>query len=102
MNILITGAWNQAKENIPQIENMGHKIIFTQQEQDPLPCEYSWPEVTICNNLFQYHNIEKFKNLKFIQSTAAGLDRMPMEYITENNIKLNVSKTCIASLLQNL
>ena len=32
--------------------------------------------------------ISKFKNLKFIQLTSAGLDRVPAEYIKSKNISL--------------
>ena len=46
-------------------------------------------ECVICNGLFLYHPIEKFINLKYIQLTSAGYDRVPMEYINEHNININ-------------
>ena len=42
MNLLITGAWQEAKENIEKIRNMGHEVVFLQQEKEPLPCDYTW------------------------------------------------------------
>ena len=59
MNLLITGAWQEAKENIEKIRNMGHEVVFLQQEKEPLPCDYTWVEGVICNGLFLYHPYEK-------------------------------------------
>ena len=33
MNLLITGAWQQAQEHITELEQMGHKVAFLQQEK---------------------------------------------------------------------
>lgn len=89
MNILITGAWQEAEKSINTIENMGHKVVFLQYEKDELPCDYEWVEGVICNGLFLHHSIEKFINLKYIQLTSAGYDRVPMEYVKQHNIKIN-------------
>ena len=89
MNILITGAWQEAEKSINTIEIMGHKVLFLQYEKDELPCDYEWVEGVICNGLFLHHSIEKFINLKYIQLTSAGYDRVPMEYVYEHNIKIN-------------
>lgn len=89
MNILVTGAWQQAQNHTGDIEKMGHKVIFMQQEKDQLPCEYSWVEGVICNGLFLSHPIEKFANLRYIQLTSAGFDRVPMEYVKEHNIEIH-------------
>lgn len=89
MNILLTGAWQGAKENIKKIEAMGHKVKFMQFEKDELPCEYEWVEGVVCNGLFLSHPIEKFVNLKYIQLTSAGFDRVPMDYVNSHNITIN-------------
>ena len=89
MNILITGAWQEAEKSINTIENMGHKVVFLQYEKDELPCDYEWVEGVICNGLFLHHSIEKFVNLKYIQLTSAGYDRVSMEYVNQHNIKIN-------------
>lgn len=89
MNLLITGAWQSAKENIGKIEQMGHVVSFCQYEKDELPCEYEWVEGVICNGLFLYHPIERFSNLKYIQLTSAGFDRVPMEYVKEHDIEIH-------------
>lgn len=89
MNLLITGAWETAKDNICELEKMGHSVLFMQQEKDCLPCSYNWVEGVICNGLFLNHPIEKFENLRYIQLTSAGFDRVPMEYVHNHGIEIN-------------
>ena len=89
MNLLITGAWQEAKKYIETIEKMGHQVQFLQFEKDGLPCEYEWVEGIIGNGIFLSHPIEKFTNLKYIQLTSAGFDRVPMDYVREHEIKIN-------------
>lgn len=92
MNILVTGAWQDALKYINKIEEMGHKTVFLQYEKDELPCTCDWVEGVICNGLFLHHPIEGFINLKYIQLTSAGYDRVPMDYINEKNIAIHNAK----------
>lgn len=89
MNILLTGAWKAAEKYKPELEKLGHTIVFLQQEKDELPCSYDWVEGVVCNGLFLNHPIQKFTNLKYVQLTSAGYDRIPMEYIKEHNIEIH-------------
>lgn len=92
MNLLITGAWNHADRYMPDLEKQGHRIVFLQHEKNMLPCSYEWPEGVICNGLFLSHTIEKFTNLKYIQLTSAGMDRIPLDYIKEKGIIVHNAK----------
>ncbi len=92
MNLLITGAWQQAQEHSEQIRAFGHTVLYLQQEQDPLPCDPDWAEGIICNSLFQYHPIESFPNLRWIQLTSAGLDRVPLDVIRQKGIEIHNAK----------
>lgn len=92
MNLLITGAWSAAKTYIFEIENMGHQVVFMQQEKEPLPCDYAWVEGIICNGLFLTHPIEKFVNLHYIQLTSAGYDRVPMDYVEKKKMTVHNAK----------
>lgn len=92
MNLLITGAWQEAEENISRIVQLGHKVYFQQFEKDELPCSYDWVEGVICNGLFLNHPIDKFTNLRYIQLTSAGFDRIPMEYVKAHGIKIYNAK----------
>lgn len=89
MNLLITGAWGQAADYICEIEQQGHTVSFLQYEKDELPCDYAWVEGVICNGLFLTHPIEKFTNLKYIQLTSAGYDRVPLDYVEAHSIQIN-------------
>ena len=89
MNLLITGAWQQAAEHFEEIREMGHEIVFMQQEKDDLPCDPTWVEGIICNGLFLSHPIDRFTNLRYIQLTSAGFDRVPMDYVQEHNIEIH-------------
>lgn len=87
MNLLITGAWTN--KYIDEVGEMGHSVIFMQQEKDPLPCDYDWIEGVICNCLFLHHPISKFINLRYIQLTSAGYDRVPMDEVAVREIEIH-------------
>ena len=89
MNLLVTGAWADAKAHISELEAMGHSVCFLQYEKDNLPCEYSWVEGVICNGLFLSHPIEKFTNLRYIQLTSAGFDRVDTDYVKAHGIEIH-------------
>lgn len=89
MILLVTGAWQDAKNHIPELEKMGHEVIFQQYEKDPLPCPAEIIEGVICNGLFLDHKIEQFVNLRYIQLTSAGYDRVPVDYIRDRKIEIH-------------
>ena len=87
MKILLTGAFSYTENQLEILQNMGLDIDFLQYEKDKLDnCEIY--DAVVCNGLFLYNDIEKFKNLKYIQLTSAGFDRVPMDYVKNNNIKI--------------
>ena len=89
MNLLVTGAWQGAKDGIEQLKTLGHQVQFLQFEKDELPCSYEWVEGVICNGLFLSHPIERFTHLKYIQLTSAGFDRVDMQYVKKHNIEIH-------------
>ena len=89
MNLLVTGAWPDGKNCIAELEAMGHTVTFMQFEKDALPCSYDWAEGVICNSLFLTHPIEQFTNLRYIQLTSAGFDRVDMDYVKSHGIKIH-------------
>ena len=89
MNLLVTGAWSDGKNHIAELEAMGHNVTFMQYEKDELPCSYEWVEGVICNGLFLTHPIEKFTNLRYIQLTSAGFDRVDMDYVKSHGIEIH-------------
>ena len=88
MNLLITGAWNDGKNYIDEFKAMGHQVVFMQYEKDALPCAYDWVEGVVCNGLFISHPIENFRNLRYIQLTSAGFDRVDIDYVAAHGIEI--------------
>lgn len=89
MNLLITGAWSCDRAQLDEIVQLGHKVIFLQNEKDPLPVPYEQVEGVICNGLFLYHPLQKFTNLRYIQLTSAGYDRVAMDVVCEKHIEIH-------------
>lgn len=87
-NLLLTGAFKYRQEQIDALESLGYSIQFIQDEREEMDMDPSHIHAVICNGLFLYNDIEKFKNLKFIQVTSAGLDRLPMDYIRKKGIQV--------------
>lgn len=88
MKLLLTGAFKYGKNQLDMLKLLGFDIVFVQDESAPLQIEVSDIDAVVCNGLFLYNDIKKFKNLKFIQLTSAGLDRVPLNYIKERGIKI--------------
>lgn len=86
--LLLTGAFNYSQDQLNKLENLGYDITFVQDERMPLDIDVSAIDAVICNGLFIYNDISEFKSLKVIQLISAGLDRVPLDYINENGMKL--------------
>lgn len=89
MNLLVTGAWSCTKAQLDTLAQMGHQVTFMQYEKDLIPVPYESVEGVICNGLFLHHPIERFVNLRYIQLTSAGFDRVPMDYIRQHEIEIH-------------
>jgi len=92
MKLLITGAWKAQTEDLERLAALGHDIELMPDERGSLPQNIASFEGVICNGLFLYHDINLFQNLKYIQLTSAGYDRLPMEYIHSHGIKVHNAK----------
>ncbi len=88
MKLLMTGAFKCTDEQKLNIEKLGCEIMFQQMENEPLSQEMYEADAIICNGLFLHNDLDKFPNLKFIQLTSAGLDRVFVDKINEKGIKL--------------
>lgn len=88
MNLLLTGAFKYSKGQLDKIENLGYRIKFVQDERIALGFDVSSIDVVVCNSLFLYNDIKEFSSLKVIQLVSSGLDRIPLNYINDNGIKV--------------
>lgn len=87
--MLITGAWRCTQEQLNALKQLGHDIVFAQNEKDALPCRYEDVEGVIGNGVFLHHPIERFSSLRYIQLTSAGFDRVPMDYVQAHGIEIH-------------
>lgn len=92
MNLLITGAFQINESERDAISKLGYDIDYLENELVEHEKDFRKYEGVICNSLFLHNDIKKFSNLKFIQVTSSGLDRLPMEYIKQNNITVYSAK----------
>lgn len=88
MNVLVTGAFQLNSEELAELETVGHRVLVHPDERIPVeqPERY---EAVVCNGLFLYNPIERFTNLRLIQLTSAGLDRVPLDYVRAHGIELH-------------
>ena len=89
MNLLLTGCFNYSEEQIKTLETLGYTIYFQQYEADELSFLPEDIDTAVCNGLFLSHDIDQFSNLKYIQLTSAGFDRVPMDRINERGIRIH-------------
>lgn len=88
MRAIVTGAFPLSNNEKQILGKMGIDITFQQLENKAVKDPEKF-DIAICNSLFMYNQIEKFKNLKYIQLTSAGMDRIPIKYIREHGITLH-------------
>ena len=85
MKILVTGAFGPYKaltERFPTVT-----FDYAQDEKAAVQS----PEIydgLICNALLSYHDAAAFTNLKFVQLTAAGYDRVPKEQLQSRGVRV--------------
>lgn len=87
MKLLVTGVFQISDFEIDILKNMGIEIFFHKYEKDIVEKPHIYDGI-VCNGLFLWNDIKKFSNLKFIQLTSAGMDRIDIEYIKSHNIKI--------------
>ena len=85
MKLLITDSWKSFELYKHCFSN--HEITFLSDSESHVSNPEQF-DIVICNNLFKYNDIKKFTNLKLIQTTSTGLDKMPLDYLHEKNIDL--------------
>lgn len=92
MNLLITGAFQVNEIERKAISDLGYDIDYLENELVEHNLDFGKYEGVICNGFFLHNKIKKFHNLKFIQVTSAGLDRLPMDYIAQEGITVYNAK----------
>lgn len=84
--VLLTGAYQYTDEQIRKIEELGWQVTFVKNELTMLDIPVEEYDAVVCNGLFLNNDIARFKNLKMVQATSAGLERLPIEYMEKHHI----------------
>ena len=88
MKLLLTGAFSYTDEQLTTLRNSGFEITYVQNELEEIEADESQFDAVVCNNLFKFNSPEKFTNLKVVQLTSAGFDRVPVGYFASHSISL--------------
>lgn len=88
MKLLLTGAFNYTDNQLAALKNGGFEITFVKNELEKLSIDCSEFDAVVCNALFMHNDVENFKNLKAVQLTSAGYDRVPVSLFAKRGIAL--------------
>ena len=84
--VLLTGACQYTEKQFQRIRDLGWKITYVKNELEPVGIPVDGFDAVVCNGLFLHNDIRNFRNLKLVQATSAGLDRLPVEYMEKHHI----------------
>ena len=88
MKAIVTGALQPTPDDLAALEKLGLEVTVHPDERAAVENPERF-DIAVCNNLFGFHNIDTFSNLKYIQLTAAGMDRVPLDRIRSRGIALH-------------
>jgi phosphoglycerate dehydrogenase-like enzyme len=92
MKLLLTGSYSYTTDQLELLAGLGYQISLLPDERVTDGLDVADFEVVVCNNLFNHMNIGEFKNLKFVQLTSAGKDKIPVEHLKKTGIQLETAR----------
>jgi phosphoglycerate dehydrogenase-like enzyme len=92
MKLLLTGSYYYTEDQLKHLAGLGYQISMLSDERVTDGIDVADIEVVVCNNLFNHINIIEFKNLKFVQLTSAGTDKIPVTSLEEAGIQLETAR----------
>ncbi|MBQ6076204.1 MAG: D-2-hydroxyacid dehydrogenase [Lachnospiraceae bacterium] len=88
MKLLVTGSLGATEKDLEALAALGHEIVLHPDERVPVEHPEQF-EGAVCNSIFHYTTHEGFTNLRYLQITSAGYDRVPMEWVRKRGITLH-------------
>ena len=89
MRFLISRKTGFTPEMNAKLEALGFELDYVPEPECAHPeMDFSDVVAVLCYRFFNYNDISRFPSLKYIHTTSAGLDHMPMDYIREHGIAL--------------
>ncbi|MBZ9689648.1 phosphoglycerate dehydrogenase [Clostridium estertheticum] len=84
--------YNYGGEKMKDIENFGYDIKVEKEQDLIYSDDLAEVEVLICYDPFKTLEIDKMKNLKWIQLSSIGIDQLPTEYVKNTSIIITNNK----------
>lgn len=78
--------YNYGGEKMKDIESFGYDIKVVKESDLIYSEDLADVEVLVCYDPFKTLDIEKMKNLKWIQLSSIGIDQLPLEYVKKTSI----------------
>mgnify|MGYP003289357955 CR=1 FL=1 len=88
MKLLLTGAFNYTDAQLAALKSAGFEITFVQNELEKINIDCAEFDAVVCNSLFMHNKVDSFTNLKAVQLTSAGYDRIPVSRFAQKGIAL--------------
>ncbi|MBZ5202046.1 dihydrofolate reductase [Planomicrobium chinense] len=88
IKLLLTNPSKFTNFQIEEFKKLGYEISTWIDEFEPLSKDLFDSDVVICNSLFMHNKLSNFNQLKMIQLTSVGTDRVPVEEIKKKGIRL--------------
>lgn len=89
MRLLMANTRGWKPEMYTAFESLGFELVFPGGiEEKQYDMDFSDIDAVICYRFFCYNDIRQFSSLKYIHTTSAGIDHMPVDYLRERGIAL--------------
>jgi len=92
MGIKTLITYDFGEKRMKGLENLGCELIFMHDRRVTYSEELSEVEVVIGYDPFANLDISRLNELKWIQLVSAGIDKLPAEYVINNNIMVSNNK----------
>lgn len=94
MRILVTGAFAQARALAERFPEVTFDTWPDERAAVPNPEIY---DGVICNALLSFHDAAAFSRLQFVQLTAAGYDRVPLDQLKARGVRVYNARDAYAA-----
>ena len=85
MKLLLAGRLDLTDKQLKLIKALGDECTVMSDETARVE-EPDVFDAVVCNGLFLYNDVAEFKNLKVVQSTSSGIERLPIQYFDTHGI----------------
>jgi len=92
MTIKALFTYNYGGAKMKDIEAFGYDIKVIKELDIIYSKDLEDTEILVCYDPFNTLDIEKMKNLKWIQLSSIGIDQLPIEYVKNTSIKVTNNK----------